>query len=71
MGATATVESKETMPGRTLEWRRAWNALRALIADPQRTDQVFEITDALAGHSFERAFQRFRHIPMASVCSPK
>ena len=51
------------IPARRIEWRRAWNALRALIADPQRTDQVFEITDALAGHSFERAFQRFRQHP--------
>ncbi len=55
--------SEETNPGRTLQWRRAWNALRALIADPQRTDQVFEITDALAGHSLERAFLRFRQHP--------
>jgi len=45
-----------------MEWRRAWKALRTLIADSQRTDQAFEITDALAGNSFERSFERFcRH----------
>jgi ubiquinone biosynthesis protein COQ4 len=44
---------------RQLEWRRAWRALRTLIADSERTDQVFEIVRALSGNSFERAFQRF------------
>jgi ubiquinone biosynthesis protein COQ4 len=43
-----------------LEWGRAWRALRNLIADPERTDQVFEIVRALSGNSFERAYQRFR-----------
>lgn len=45
---------------RKLEWGRAWRALRSLIADPERTDLVFEIVRALSGNSFERAFQRFR-----------
>jgi ubiquinone biosynthesis protein COQ4 len=44
---------------RKLEWRRAWRALQNLIADPERTDQVFEIVRALSGNSFERAYQRF------------
>jgi len=44
---------------RPMEWRRAWVALRALIDDPKRTDQVFEIIEALAGQSFERSFRRF------------
>jgi ubiquinone biosynthesis protein COQ4 len=52
-----------TAPARKMEWRRAWKALRALIANSQRTDQVFEVTEALAGNSFERAFQRFRQHP--------
>jgi ubiquinone biosynthesis protein COQ4 len=46
-----------------MEWRRAWTALQQLIDDPERTDQVFEIIDALAGNSFERSFQRFRSHP--------
>jgi ubiquinone biosynthesis protein COQ4 len=57
------MESVAQGMSRPLEWRRAWRALRVLIADPQRTDQAFEITDALAGNSFERAFQRFRRHP--------
>ena len=35
-----------------MEWRRAWAALRALIADSQRTDLAFEVIDALSGNSF-------------------
>src|SRR5436309_7341973 len=57
------MQSMETVPARKIEWRRAWKALRTLVADSQRTDQVFEITDALAGNSFERSFQRFRKHP--------
>jgi ubiquinone biosynthesis protein COQ4 len=44
---------------RKREWGRAWGALRNLIDDPERTDQVFEIVRALSGNSFERAYQRF------------
>ncbi|HZR79931.1 MAG TPA: Coq4 family protein [Candidatus Binatia bacterium] len=50
-------------PYRTREWKRAWTALRSLMADPQRTDQVFEIIDALAGPSYERQYQRFTANP--------
>jgi ubiquinone biosynthesis protein COQ4 len=46
-----------------LEWRRAWRALRGLIADSGRTDLAIEIIDALAGRSFERAFETFRGDP--------
>jgi len=42
---------------------KAWRALRGLIADPERTDLVFEIIDALAGRAFERAFEKFRAHP--------
>jgi len=51
-----------TVNGRR-EWRRAWAALRALIADSQRTDLAFEVIDALSGNSFERSFQQFRNNP--------
>jgi len=58
--ASEQVASASTAPIRTdREWRRAWRALRNLIADPDRTDQVFEIVRALSGRSFERSFQRF------------
>lgn len=46
-----------------MDWKRAWSALRNLIADPERTDQVFEIVRALSGNSFERAYQRFTASP--------
>jgi ubiquinone biosynthesis protein COQ4 len=48
---------------RKREWKRAWRALQTLIADAERTDQVFEIVRALSGNSFERAYQRFAATP--------
>jgi ubiquinone biosynthesis protein COQ4 len=44
---------------RRVEWREAWRALRTLVADPERTDQVFELIRALSGNAGERLFQRF------------
>jgi ubiquinone biosynthesis protein COQ4 len=44
---------------RKVQWRRAWRALQALIADPERTEKVFELIRALSGQSGERLFQRF------------
>jgi len=37
----------------------AWRAIRKLIANPDRTDQVFVIISALSGNSGERQFRRF------------
>jgi hypothetical protein len=34
-------DSQTVPPVRPIEWRRAWNALNILIADPQRTEKVF------------------------------
>lgn len=48
---------------RRRDWRRAWQALRNLIADAERTDQVFEIIRALSGDAFDRAWERFRAHP--------
>lgn len=42
-----------------IEWRRAWRAMRRLIADPEQTEQAFEAIAALSGRDFERLFQRF------------
>ena len=42
-----------------IRMRAAWKALRRLIADPDRTDQVFVIIDALSGRSGERQFVKF------------
>ena len=43
--------------------REAWRGIRALIADPDDTNQVFRIIRALAGNSGERQFQRFLASP--------
>jgi ubiquinone biosynthesis protein COQ4 len=52
-------------PRKRVEWRKARTALRNLITDPERTEQVFELIDALAGNSGEVAFQRFLAHPNA------
>lgn len=41
------------------DWRKGWRALRGLVDDPERTELVFEIIDALAGLAFERSFLKF------------
>jgi ubiquinone biosynthesis protein COQ4 len=40
--------------------RRALRAIRNLMQDPERTDQVFEIIDALAGDASQRGLARLR-----------
>jgi ubiquinone biosynthesis protein COQ4 len=40
--------------------RRALRAIRTLMQDPERTDQVFEIIDALAGDASQRGLARLR-----------
>jgi ubiquinone biosynthesis protein COQ4 len=42
-----------------IEWRRAWRAMRRLMANPEETDLAFETIAALSGYDFERLFQRF------------
>ncbi|HSQ01379.1 MAG TPA: Coq4 family protein [Candidatus Dormibacteraeota bacterium] len=48
---------------RPRDWAHAWSALKDLIADPERTDRVFEIIRALSGDAFEHAWERFRDHP--------
>ena len=50
---------------RSIEWRRAFRAVRALIKDSERTDQAFEVISALEGMSGERLFLRFARDPRA------
>jgi ubiquinone biosynthesis protein COQ4 len=47
-----------------IRFRDAWRALKKLIADPDRTDQVFVIIDALAGNSGENQYRRFEASPI-------
>ena len=48
---------------RRVRWRRAYRALRRVIADPERTDQVIELINSLGGGADLRAFARFRTHP--------
>lgn len=41
------------------DWARAWRAIKALYRDSERTDQVFEILDALEGPLGEDGYQEF------------
>lgn len=42
----------------------ALRALRRLIADPQRTDEVFVVIRSLAGSSIDRGLKRFCRLPV-------
>ncbi len=44
---------------RPLDWRRARGLVRALLDDPERTELVFELMDALGGCGDEPLFQEF------------
>jgi ubiquinone biosynthesis protein COQ4 len=45
------------------DWRRAWDAIKILVADSARTDQVFVLLDALGGPTDEAEFQKFATDP--------
>ena len=42
----------------------AFRALKKLIADPERTDEVFVIIRALSGNSIGRGLKRFKRLPV-------
>ncbi len=42
-----------------IEWRRAFHAIRDLLADPDRTELAFEAVSAVSARDFERLFRRF------------
>jgi len=44
---------------RPLDWRRARRLVRALLDDPERTELVFELMDAVGGRGDEPLFQEF------------
>lgn len=45
----------------------AIRALRRLIADPERTDEVFNVIRALSGSSLRKGLQRFAQLPQGKV----
>lgn len=51
-----TIEPKSHIPMRP-DWRRAWRAIQIMRVDPDRTDQVFELSVALDGGDLERHFR--------------
>ncbi len=59
----STVEIGPPPAARPVQWRRGWRALRSLLADPERTDYVFELIQALGGDQGENRFQRFVRNP--------
>jgi ubiquinone biosynthesis protein COQ4 len=42
-----------------VEWRRTFGLVRALMAEPERTDLAFQLFEAVGGRGEEGAFQRF------------
>ncbi len=61
--ATGTARTETRAPSRRIEWRRGFSALRALIRDPEQTDQVFALLQALAGDSGARLYERICTFP--------
>lgn len=72
--ANAAVSDHATLmrgvPVRKIDWARARAALKLLIADPERTDQVFEIVRALSGRADVRNFRDLLRHPdgVALLC---
>lgn len=59
----AEMSASPTIPTRKVQWRRAWLALREVIADADRTDKVIEFINCLGGDGGMKAFARFRRDP--------
>ncbi|NCF76212.1 MAG: hypothetical protein GWP45_03350, partial [Proteobacteria bacterium] len=51
--------SSSSVSKRPIEWRRAFSAMRRLIKNPDATDEVFIIIEALSGDSLRKGFSRF------------
>lgn len=52
--------TSETYVAQPMEFRKAWRALKALIANPEDTKQVFTIMRALTGKSFYKQYLQFK-----------
>ncbi len=51
-------------PPQRMQPRVALKALRRLIDDPERTNEVFNVIRALSGSSLSKGLQRFSRIPL-------
>jgi ubiquinone biosynthesis protein COQ4 len=51
--------SSSSVSKRPIEWRKAFSAMRRLIKNPDATDEVFTIIEALSGDSLRKGFSRF------------
>lgn len=56
---TTATDTRETYTPPKMEFRTAWHALRALMADPEDTRQVFTIMRSLTGKSLWKQYKRF------------
>ena len=56
---TTATDTRETYTPPKMEFRTAWKALRALMADPEDTRQVFTIMRSLTGKSLWKQYKRF------------
>ncbi|MFP8880374.1 MAG: Coq4 family protein [Myxococcota bacterium] len=63
---TSTSNASSPRPHNPIRLREAWKALKELIRDPDRTDRVFVIIDALSGNTGERLFRRFEASPVGA-----
>lgn len=61
--APATRDRSNRPEARGRGWRRAWRALRTLIADPERTDAVFDLIDAVPDRAGDRLYRRAQADP--------
>ena len=61
-----TVVEPRVMPTGRFDVPRAAKAIRALLADPNATDQVFVILDALAGRFLERTTAAMKADPVGA-----
>ena len=59
----APIQASRSPKAQGRDWRGAGKAVRALIADPSRTELVFEIIDALNGPDDENGAEVFLETP--------
>jgi len=59
-----TAEPETYGPPQPMQPLVALRALKRLVRDPQRTEEVFVIIRALSGNSLDRSLKRFKRLPL-------